>query len=263
MALFTLIIAMILFSLVEGRWPSLASARWWRRPVATDIGLWLVHPLLIANSLLVAAAAAVALMRLVGERAPLLTLVRARVGGWPGWVGFVAAFVATDFLSYWVHRVYHRVPFLWAFHVVHHSSEPVDWLSAARLHPLSQAVNTVAISLTLLLAGFSLSTVTAANATVGLISTFAHANVKWSLGPLGQLLVSPPFHRRHHARADGSPYNYGGALSVWDRIFATRAPADSAIDATTAQRFGADDAPPATLMSLLLHPLARRAPERS
>src|SRR5262249_12036166 len=41
----------------------------------------------------------------------------------PGWLAWVIAFFAVDFIYYWWHRWSHEVNFLWAAHVVHHQSE--------------------------------------------------------------------------------------------------------------------------------------------
>ena len=43
---------------------------------------------------------------------------------------FLFVFLTLDFTRYWVHRADHRVPFLWSFHRVHHSSLTLDWLAA-------------------------------------------------------------------------------------------------------------------------------------
>src|SRR5689334_15659670 len=40
-----------------------------------------------------------------------------------GWVAWVVAMVAVDFVFYWYHRSHHEIRVLWAVHVVHHSSE--------------------------------------------------------------------------------------------------------------------------------------------
>ena len=40
----------------------------------------------------------------------------------------------TDFVQYWFHRAFHRVPFLWGFHAVHHSAKAMDWLAGSRMH---------------------------------------------------------------------------------------------------------------------------------
>ena len=52
----------------------------------------------------------------------------------PIWLQFIEIMVLTDLTQYWVHRVFHRVPFLWSFHAVHHSAQTMDWLAGSRMH---------------------------------------------------------------------------------------------------------------------------------
>jgi sterol desaturase/sphingolipid hydroxylase (fatty acid hydroxylase superfamily) len=169
-------------------------------------------------------------------------------------IQILLTFIAVDFLSYWIHRAYHRFPFLWSFHVMHHTSEQVDWLSTLRLHPVSQMIDTALIAGSLLLAGLPLRAVVAANALIGFSAVLTHANVPWTFGPLGRLFVSPAFHHWHHARQEQSsvptPINFGAALSIWDRVFGTWMPAK-----IRPTRFGADDAPGQNLWNLLFQPL--------
>ena len=47
---------------------------------------------------------------------------------------FLFAFLILDFCRYWLHFAHHRVPFLWSFHRVHHSSEHLDATSGLRMH---------------------------------------------------------------------------------------------------------------------------------
>ena len=56
------------------------------------------------------------------------------VGSLPLAVQVPALFLVADFTQYWVHRTFHRVPFLWRFHAIHHSIEQMDWLAGSRLH---------------------------------------------------------------------------------------------------------------------------------
>jgi sterol desaturase/sphingolipid hydroxylase (fatty acid hydroxylase superfamily) len=42
-----------------------------------------------------------------------------------------------------------------------------------------------------------------------------HANLRWAYGPVGRVIVSPAYHRLHHARADQS-INLGVVLTIWD-----------------------------------------------
>jgi sterol desaturase/sphingolipid hydroxylase (fatty acid hydroxylase superfamily) len=51
-----------------------------------------------------------------------------------------ALFVAQDFLYYWFHRAHHRIRWMWASHVTHHSSERLNLSTAFRqslTYPLS------------------------------------------------------------------------------------------------------------------------------
>jgi len=52
-----------------------------------------------------------------------------------------------------------------------------------------------------------------------------HSDTGWSFGPLGRIFVSPSFHEVHHSSLE--PHldkNYGGVLSIWDRLFGTLTP---------------------------------------
>ena len=39
-----------------------------------------------------------------------------------------------DFIQWGIHRLLHRVPFLWGFHKVHHSIIEMDWNGSMRFH---------------------------------------------------------------------------------------------------------------------------------
>jgi sterol desaturase/sphingolipid hydroxylase (fatty acid hydroxylase superfamily) len=184
-----------------------------------------------------------------------LEQVKTATAALPLVIQIVIAFVITDFLSYWIHRAYHRVPFLWSFHLMHHTSEQVDWLSTLRLHPISQMMDTALIAGLLLIAGLSLPAIIVANAIIGFSAVLTHANVPWTFGLLGRVFVSPVFHHWHHARHEpkgglDSTANFGAALSIWDRIFGT-----SLHEAKRPARFGVDNAPPMTFWSLVFQPL--------
>ena len=47
------------------------------------------------------------------------------------------------------------------------------------------------------------------------IGTLQHANLRWTFGPVGRVLVSPAYHRLHHA-PDIQDANLGVVLTVWD-----------------------------------------------
>jgi sterol desaturase/sphingolipid hydroxylase (fatty acid hydroxylase superfamily) len=47
------------------------------------------------------------------------------------------------------------------------------------------------------------------------IGTLQHANLRWTFGPAGRVIVSPAYHRLHHA-PDNQAVNLGVVLTIWD-----------------------------------------------
>ena len=51
---------------------------------------------------------------------------------------------------------------------------------------------------------------------------FIHADLPWTLGPVGKILMSPAAHRLHHIDDEVlMGQNFGGFFSIWDRLFGT------------------------------------------
>jgi sterol desaturase/sphingolipid hydroxylase (fatty acid hydroxylase superfamily) len=71
------------------------------------------------------------------------------------------------------------------------------------------------------------------------VGTLQHANLRWTFGPAGRVVVSPAYHRLHHAREDQS-INLGVVLTIWD-VLAGRARFPSRGDAVG--RTGLDGRP--------------------
>ncbi|MFZ1703877.1 MAG: sterol desaturase family protein [Saprospiraceae bacterium] len=53
---------------------------------------------------------------------------------WPLWAVLLTGFIVRDFVQWWVHRLLHRVEFLWNFHKVHHSIEQMGFAGHLRYH---------------------------------------------------------------------------------------------------------------------------------
>jgi sterol desaturase/sphingolipid hydroxylase (fatty acid hydroxylase superfamily) len=47
------------------------------------------------------------------------------------------------------------------------------------------------------------------------VGTLQHANLRWTFGPVGLMIVSPAYHRLHHA-TDDQAVNLGVVLTIWD-----------------------------------------------
>lgn len=144
-------------------------------------------------------------------------------------------FVLDDFARYWLHRLLHTVPALWAFHKVHHSATSLNPLTIYRTHPVesvlfilrSALVQGVSIGLFVFLFGEQVSLMQVLGANVftfvfnALGSNLRHSPITiayWR--PVEKIFMSPAQHHIHHSTAPQHyDKNFGVALAVWDWLF--------------------------------------------
>lgn len=259
--LLALVVLGALMTWLEQRWPSEPGRRWWRRPWRADLCHWLAGPVVerVARGLLLLALG-VSLVGLGGIAIDRGWIERMRhPDSWfahqPPAVQVLLAVVGADFVSYWVHRAMHRVPWLWPLHAVHHSSTQLDWFAARRNHPLNVALNLTVFAAAMLVAGVPLDVLAGVAPLLGLFGVLGHANLRWRYPrPLRLVFASPIFHRWHHTAIDeGGDRNFAAFLPLWDRLFGTwYLPEDR-----SPQRFGiAGDPVPPTYLGQMLHPFA-------
>ena len=144
-------------------------------------------------------------------------------------------FVFDDFSRFYVHRLMHRIPILWAFHQVHHSAETMTPFTIFRTHPIegfiftlrTSVVQGIVISVFLFLFGSKVDLITVYGASVGVVifhslgSNLRHSHVKIRYPRLIELFfISPGQHQIHHSTEKRHfDKNFGVALAVWDLIF--------------------------------------------
>jgi sterol desaturase/sphingolipid hydroxylase (fatty acid hydroxylase superfamily) len=134
----------------------------------------------------------------------------------------VVFWITADFLGYWVHRLQHGIPFLWAFHSVHHAQERMTFLTSYRIHPIEQLVASLILFVPLLVIGLPPGTWLPLVAVLTALEFAQHADLPWRFGPLYRVLVSPVFHAIHHStEARHHDRNFGKILSTWDVVFGT------------------------------------------
>lgn len=151
-----------------------------------------------------------------------LTAVRGWIGGLPFLVQFAAIMFLTDFVQYWVHRAFHRVPWLWRFHAVHHSAQHMDWMAGARMHFLEIFLLRSLTALPMLVLGFGAAAMNTYIFVVYLYSTFVHANFGWKFPVIEKLLVTPRFHHWHHGiEREAIDVNFSIHFPLLDRLFGT------------------------------------------
>jgi lathosterol oxidase len=148
--------------------------------------------------------------------------LQAGVAAQPFVLQFAGILLVADLTQYWVHRAFHRVPWLWRFHAIHHSAETMDWLAGSRLHLVDVAVTRGLSYVPIYLLGFAEAPVFAYVAFVSVQATAIHANLRFGFGPLRWLFVTPQFHHWHHAaQADALDKNFAVHLPWLDALFGT------------------------------------------
>ena len=124
---------------------------------------------------------------------------------WPGvldtaWSSFVLYLLVFDFANYWLHRAQHQFNWWWALHSLHHSQRQMTMWSDDRNHLLDSALTDAIFVIVAIVIGVAPSQFVWLVAVTQLMQSLQHANLRCHFGRLGErLLVSPRFHRRHHA----------------------------------------------------------------
>lgn len=145
-----------------------------------------------------------------------------RVASQPVWLQFAEILLVVDFMTYWVHRAFHQLPWLWSFHAIHHSSRELDWLAGSRMHPVDVIVTRAAAFLPVFVLGFAPAALYAYLAFVSIHAVFIHANLRWRFPGVRWVLATPEYHHWHHTSdEEGLDKNFAGFLPLWDLVFGT------------------------------------------
>lgn len=146
----------------------------------------------------------------------------------------LALWLLTDFCFYWMHRSSHRVRWLWAAHVTHHSSERMNFSTAMRQNATNIFNGGWLFYVPLALIGFNPVWIGVCYALSLVYQFFIHTTLVDRLHPVIEYLFNTPNHHRvHHARNPGYvDTNYGGVFIIFDRLFGsfTRERADQPIE---------------------------------
>ena len=142
----------------------------------------------------------------------------------PIWVLWIMTFISIDLVFYVYHRMSHRIRFLWAIHLSHHSSEEMNFAVSFRqawFGPISK----IPFFMVLPLLGFDPTIIAVAGVISTLWGIVGHTQVIDKLGPLEWIFNTPSHHRVHHgSNKQYIDKNYGNLLIIWDRMFGTFEP---------------------------------------
>ena len=109
------------------------------------------------------------------------------------------ALLISDIAVYLEHRLAHK--YFWPFHSMHHMAEEVSWITTFRVHPVNLLTIAVFPAVIKFFVGFSGDAIITASYITAALAYFQHANINLGFPkPFCYLLVSPRFHRWHHAK---------------------------------------------------------------
>jgi sterol desaturase/sphingolipid hydroxylase (fatty acid hydroxylase superfamily) len=144
----------------------------------------------------------------------------------PMWVELIIAVLLLDLIgAYTIHLIEHKVPWMWRFHVIHHTDEQVDTTTALRHHPGESVFRAVFTILAIWVAGAPIWMVMVYQSISAILSQFNHSNIKIPKSIdryINWLIVTPNVHRsHHHFERPITDTNYGNIFTIWDRLFKT------------------------------------------
>ena len=196
---------------VEQLWPAE------RRPVLArghllDLGYLLFYALMVIPLIVLIGSG---FADLLADAAPWLVLPR--VPGVPGWCFIALAVLGIDAVDWLAHLGNHKINALWRLHAVHHSQEELSILTTFRAHPLVH-VSFVISAVPILAVESNTATPAAVLTAYACLGALPHANVRWTYGKLGRIMISPAYHRLHHTATGRLDTNLGTVFTFWDML---------------------------------------------
>jgi sterol desaturase/sphingolipid hydroxylase (fatty acid hydroxylase superfamily) len=218
MLIVSLLVLAAVFGLLERIAGSVPRKGLFRRERVPDFLWWFFTPLVSRSASTIAVFITVAAITIISGRTHTEDTWFTRT---PILFQIVVLLVVSDFLGYFAHRLFHSARF-WRFHAIHHSAEDLDWLAAARVHPVNEIGNRLLQVIPLYLLGIRGAALASIVPIFTLYALFVHANIRWDFGPLRYLIASPVYHRWHHTKAaEGRDKNFAGLFPWIDALFGT------------------------------------------
>jgi len=158
------------------------------------------------------------------------------------------ALVVFDFVNYWNHRLLHT-RLVWGVHAVHHSDQHMTWTTSYRVHLFEGFLMALGVIVMSAWMNIPIEALGIAGLIHGAYNKYVHCQLGWTHGVLRKWLISPNYHRWHHADNPASyNKNFGDIFAIWDRMFGTQY--DPGLCETP---IGLSDGPH-SLIDMLVHP---------
>ena len=151
---------------------------------------------------------------------PDLEMIFPPLFGHPVVTFFIYALIL-DFADYWRHRFSHTYRAWYALHALHHAQRQMSFWSDDRNHIFDELISFLWFFAVGLAIGIPPLQFPLLMLALRFVESLSHANIKLSFGPFEYLVVSPRFHRRHHATKAAGHHscNYAAVFPIWDILF--------------------------------------------
>jgi sterol desaturase/sphingolipid hydroxylase (fatty acid hydroxylase superfamily) len=214
--LLDMLLMAIIYVPLERLWPQYPEQGTFRKEWTLDVVYFMSTHLPIQILSFLVLLPATQAVRYLGV--PVLQHAIARL---PWLLQFCLAVVIADVAEYFIHLALHKVPFLWRFHSVHHSSKALDWIAGSRSHFVDDTLVRGFILVPLMF-GFSQAIIFAYLIFVTLHATWTHCNFGPNAKWLEKFLVMPRYHHWHHtSQKEGIDKNFAIHFPWIDKLFGT------------------------------------------
>ena len=142
---------------------------------------------------------------------------------WAVWWAWPVCFVLDDLAYYWVHRAGHRIRWMWAAHVNHHSSQHYNLSTALRQTWTGSFTFGLLFAIPLVLLGFHPLMIAICGGFNLIYQFWIHTEAIDRMPRWFEAVMNTPSHHRVH-HATNPRYldrNYAGVFIIWDKMFGT------------------------------------------
>lgn len=137
-------------------------------------------------------------------------------------INLITLMIIGEIAFYTAHYYCHKIPFLWEFHRVHHSSVTVDSFSTSRFHIFDRLLFNLPLLVFMAYLGPSPNAIIFYFFFRGFMDRYIHSNINGPRWTHKFMLSSPHFHRWHHTPDPAvRDHNFSGDFIFLDVLFGT------------------------------------------
>ncbi len=213
-----IVLWMSIFWILEGAFPlaQLSYKKW----VHAKVNLTLLLSTIIINGIFSILAASVFIWS-NDNSVGILNLVDL-----PLWLEVIIGVLLLDFTAqYIIHYLLHKIPFMWKFHMIHHSDTEVDVTTGTRHHPGDYMFREVFALVAIIFGGIPFGIYAVYRVLTVIFTYWGHSNLNMPKAldkALSYVFITPNTHKfHHHFELPWTDTNFGNIFSFWDRIFGT------------------------------------------